>query len=101
MSRRFLSRLLQQLIQLGDDGVLQLLVEGGASTISQFLDQGLIDRIVVYVAPALFGGDDARPMFTGAGAPTIAEVRRGRFVGITRLGDDLRLDYEPNRSVDR
>ncbi|MEL6891112.1 MAG: bifunctional diaminohydroxyphosphoribosylaminopyrimidine deaminase/5-amino-6-(5-phosphoribosylamino)uracil reductase RibD [Actinomycetota bacterium] len=85
--------------QLGDDGVLQLMVEGGASTISQFQEEGLIDRFVVYLAPAVFGGDDARPMFSGAGVPTMSRLARGRFVSITRLGADVRIDYVPARTA--
>ncbi len=80
--------------ELGADGVLQLIVEGGASTAAQFHAEGLVDRYVVYLAPAVFGGDDARPMFVGEGAPTIDALPRGRFVGVRRLGDDLRLDIE-------
>lgn len=78
--------------ELGADGVLQLMVEGGANTVAQFHAEGLVDRYVVYLAPAMFGGDDARPMFVGAGAPTINALPRGRFVGVRRLGDDLRID---------
>ena len=81
--------------QLGDRGVLQLLVEGGASVAGEFHRQGLVDRYVVYVAPALFGGDDARPLMAGAGAETMADVWRGTFVGVTPLGGDLRLDVVP------
>lgn len=82
---------------LGADGVLQLLVEGGASTIAQFHHEGLVDHFVVYVAPALFGGDDARPMFVGHGAPTISDLSRGHFTSVTQLGPDVRLDYAPDR----
>lgn len=80
--------------QLGDDGVLQLLVEGGAGVASEFHDAGLVDRYVVYLAPAVFGGDDAHPAFIGAGAPTMGDLRRGRFLAIERLGADVRIDLE-------
>ncbi|MEM8747443.1 MAG: bifunctional diaminohydroxyphosphoribosylaminopyrimidine deaminase/5-amino-6-(5-phosphoribosylamino)uracil reductase RibD [Actinomycetota bacterium] len=82
----------QLLDQLGGEGVLQLMIEGGSSTVSQFRSEGLVDRYVIYVAPSLFGGDDARPMFVGLGAETIEGVTKGRFADVTRLGDDLRLD---------
>ncbi|MCX7621695.1 MAG: bifunctional diaminohydroxyphosphoribosylaminopyrimidine deaminase/5-amino-6-(5-phosphoribosylamino)uracil reductase RibD, partial [Acidimicrobiales bacterium] len=59
------------LTELGARGVLQLMVEGGASVAHAFHHAGLVDRYVVYVAPALFGGDDAKAMFAGPGAPTI------------------------------
>ena len=81
--------------ELGDRGVLQALVEGGATVAGDFHRAGLVDRYVVYLAPALFGGDDARPLFTGPGAPTIAEVWRGRIVTFEQLGDDLRLECSP------
>lgn len=80
--------------QLGADGVLQLMVEGGSSTIAQFHAEGLIDRFVIYMAPAMFGGNDGSPVFVGAGAPTIADIRRGRFIDVRMIGTDVRLDIE-------
>ena len=81
--------------ELGDRGVLQALVEGGATVAGDFHRAGLVDRYVLYLAPALFGGDDARPLFTGPGAPTIADVWRGRIVAFEQLGDDLRVECSP------
>jgi diaminohydroxyphosphoribosylaminopyrimidine deaminase/5-amino-6-(5-phosphoribosylamino)uracil reductase len=80
--------------ELGRRGVLQLLVEGGASVAHDFLAQDLVDRLVVYVAPALMGGDDGSPLLRGPGAPTIEALRRGRFVRIDRVGDDVRMEME-------
>jgi diaminohydroxyphosphoribosylaminopyrimidine deaminase/5-amino-6-(5-phosphoribosylamino)uracil reductase len=49
---------------------------------------------VVYLAPALFGGDDGRPLMTGAGAASIDDVWRGRITNVEQLGDDLRVELE-------
>lgn len=81
--------------RLGGEGVVQLLVEGGASVAGDVLRQGLAQQVLLYVAPAFFGGDDARPLLAGEGAPTIAALRRGRIVAVDRVGDDLRIDYRP------
>jgi diaminohydroxyphosphoribosylaminopyrimidine deaminase/5-amino-6-(5-phosphoribosylamino)uracil reductase len=78
--------------ELGKRGVLQLLVEGGATVAHDFHVAGLVDRYVLYLAPALFGGDDGRPIFAGPGAGTIADVWRGRLVSVEQLGDDLRVE---------
>lgn len=78
--------------RLGEQGILQVLVEGGASVAHAFHAAGLVDRYVVYMAPALFGGDDARGLFAGPGAPTIDDVWRGRIVSVVQLGDDLRVE---------
>jgi diaminohydroxyphosphoribosylaminopyrimidine deaminase/5-amino-6-(5-phosphoribosylamino)uracil reductase len=78
--------------ELGRRGVLQLLVEGGARVAHDFHAAGLVDRYVVYLAPVFFGGDDARPLFSGPGAGTIEDVWKGRLVSVERLGDDLRVE---------
>jgi diaminohydroxyphosphoribosylaminopyrimidine deaminase/5-amino-6-(5-phosphoribosylamino)uracil reductase len=77
---------------LGRRGVLQLLVEGGPTVAGDFHRAGLVDRYVVYLAPALFGGDDARGLFAGAGAKTIDDIWRGRIVAVDQLGADLRVE---------
>jgi diaminohydroxyphosphoribosylaminopyrimidine deaminase/5-amino-6-(5-phosphoribosylamino)uracil reductase len=81
--------------ELGAKGVLQVLVEGGARVAHSFHAAGLVDRYVLYLAPALFGGDDGVPLFAGPGAPTMDDLWRGRLVSVTRLGDDLRVDLAP------
>jgi diaminohydroxyphosphoribosylaminopyrimidine deaminase/5-amino-6-(5-phosphoribosylamino)uracil reductase len=77
---------------LGGRGVLQVLVEGGARVAHDFHAGGLVDRYVLYLAPALSGGDDGRPVFAGPGAATIEDLWRGRLVSVDRLGGDLRLE---------
>ncbi len=80
---------------LGAKGVLQLLVEGGAGVAHQFHRAALVDRYVLYLAPALLGGDDGVPMFAGPGAATMADIWRGTITGVERLGADVRLDLRP------
>lgn len=76
-------------------GALQVLVEGGAEVAGRFHRARLIDRYVLYLAPALLGGEDGVPMFRGPGAATIQDAWRGRIVEVTKLGDDLRVTLEP------
>ena len=82
----------QVLLELGGRGVLQLLVEGGATVAHEFHRARLVDRYVLYLAPVFFGGDDGRPLFAGPGAGTIGDVWKGKLVSVERLGDDLRVE---------
>lgn len=79
--------------ELGSRGHLQLMVEGGGAVAGSFHDAGLVDEYVLYMAPAIMGGTEARPAFAGTGAPTMADVQRGRFLDVVQLGDDLRIRY--------
>jgi diaminohydroxyphosphoribosylaminopyrimidine deaminase/5-amino-6-(5-phosphoribosylamino)uracil reductase len=81
--------------ELGRRGVVQAMVEGGATVAGEFHDRGLVDQYVLYLAPALFGGDDARPLLDGKGVSTIDDIWRGRIISVERLGDDLRIELEP------
>ncbi len=78
--------------ELGRRDVLQLQVEGGATVAAAFHRAGLVDRYVLYLAPALLGGDDGRPVFAGPGAATMDSAWRGRVVSVERLGDDVRIE---------
>ncbi len=81
--------------RLGSQAVVQLMVEGGAVVARSFHRDGLVDQYVLYTAPILFGGDDARGMFAGPGAASIGDVWRGEITAVRRLGDDLRIDMQP------
>ena len=83
------------LTDLGRQGVLQVLVEGGAAVAHDLHAAGLVDRYVLYLAPALFAGDDGRGLFAGPGAATIANVWRGRVASCRSIGPDLRIDLVP------
>jgi diaminohydroxyphosphoribosylaminopyrimidine deaminase/5-amino-6-(5-phosphoribosylamino)uracil reductase len=80
--------------ELGRRGIVQAMVEGGATVAGAFHREGLVDRYVLYLAPSLFGGDDARPLFAGPGAPTIDDLWRGRVTNVEQLGDDLKVELE-------
>ncbi len=81
--------------ELGADGIVQVVVEGGASVAGSFHRAGLVDRYIIYIAPALWGGGDARGLFTGNGAYRIDDLWRGAFSSIERVGTDLRIELAP------
>lgn len=83
---------------LGNDGVIQLLVEGGPHVLRSFHDERLIDQYVFHLAPSIAGGGDAPGPFAGAAIATIADMWRGRFVSASPIGDDLEVIIEPLRT---
>ncbi|MFM8994045.1 MAG: bifunctional diaminohydroxyphosphoribosylaminopyrimidine deaminase/5-amino-6-(5-phosphoribosylamino)uracil reductase RibD [Actinomycetota bacterium] len=82
---------------LGSEGIVQLMVEGGAKTAASFHEAGLINRYVFHIAPAVMGGGDAVAAFAGDTAATLADVWRGRLVSTQALGDDVEVVIEPER----
>jgi diaminohydroxyphosphoribosylaminopyrimidine deaminase/5-amino-6-(5-phosphoribosylamino)uracil reductase len=74
---------------LHDRGVVSVLLEGGPTLAGAFLEAGLVDRVVAYVAPALLG--DGAAALNQAGVGTIDDAIRLHLIDVTRLGGDLRL----------
>ncbi len=77
---------------LAERGLMRVLVEGGGELHASFLERQLADRLVLYVAPRLIGGTDARPLFGGEG---IAEMKRApvlRSTRCSRIGDGWMIE---------
>ena len=70
--------------------VRSALLEGGPTLAASFLAAGLVDRVVIYLAPTLIGGGGLAAL-EGVGAPTMDDVIRLRFDEVVRIGPDVRL----------
>jgi diaminohydroxyphosphoribosylaminopyrimidine deaminase/5-amino-6-(5-phosphoribosylamino)uracil reductase len=82
-------RLERELEELAGEDVQSLLLEGGPTLAGAFLRAGLIDKLLVFVAPKLVGGDDAPGLFAGPAVPAMADALRLSELEVERLGDDL------------
>ena len=78
---------------LGRFGVLQAMVEGGATLHGALFDAQLVDRVVAYVAPALLGSR-GKPGYGVDGPSNIDDLGRWHLVDARRIGDDVRVEYE-------
>jgi diaminohydroxyphosphoribosylaminopyrimidine deaminase/5-amino-6-(5-phosphoribosylamino)uracil reductase len=77
--------------ELARRGLNEVHVEAGARLNGALLRAGLIDELVVYLAPAVLG-DPARGMFDiGAPLASLAARVEVDFTSVDRIGDDVRL----------
>jgi len=79
---------------LAERGVSSVLLEGGAALAAAALRGGVVDRLLVFLAPTLIGGD-GRPMLTSLGVARLAGARRLRWVGVESIGRDLMVQAVP------
>lgn len=80
---------------LGRQGITSVLIEGGGTINASFLHAGLVDELVVYLAPKLIGGQAAPTFFEGVGIEKMTEVMNYRFEKIEKIGEDLKLIAYP------
>jgi riboflavin-specific deaminase-like protein len=81
---------------LGKRGAGRLMVEGGGTIHTQFLQADMVDEIQLAVAP-FFLGDPAAPRFAGPGSFPDGPLRRMRLAEVTTVGDMALLTYHPAR----
>lgn len=80
--------------QLADQSANEVWIEAGARLAGAFVGAGLVDELVVYLAPRLLG-EQARPLLQLPAPARLADAQRLRFVDCTQIGDDLRLIARP------
>ena len=85
-------RLETELEMLASEGVQSLLLEGGPTLAGAFFEAGLVDKLLVFVAPLVAGGDG--PLF----APRLASSMRLAHLRAEPVGEDVLLEayvHEP------
>lgn len=85
--------LLDAMEQLADAGINEVLLEAGAELAGGFLEAGLIDEIIVYMAPKLLGSS-ARPLFK-LPLDVMDEAVDLTLKSVRQVGQDVRLVYIP------
>lgn len=79
---------------LAERGINEVQLEAGATLTGSFLANGLVDELLVYVAPVIMG-QGARPMFDELRIEHMSERLRMKQVDSRRIGSDTRILLEP------
>jgi diaminohydroxyphosphoribosylaminopyrimidine deaminase/5-amino-6-(5-phosphoribosylamino)uracil reductase len=79
--------------RLAEWPVQALLLEGGATLAAAALEQNLIDRLQLYLAPKLLGGT-GKSLFAGLCPARMADARLLRDLHCRRCGEDLVVEGE-------
>jgi len=80
------------LSKLGEIGMMSLLVEGGSQINGSFLDEGLIDKLLLFLSPKLIGDHQALGIFGGRGVSSLEEAVALKEMKTRRVGEDILLE---------
>lgn len=76
---------------LGKKGISSLIIEGGGNIHASFLENNLIDKVILYIAPKLVGGKDAPTFLEGKGITEMKDAIELENMQITPIGKDFKL----------
>lgn len=74
-------------------GIKKTLLEGGGILNAAMLTDGLVDEVIVAVAPIIIGGDKSTTLVEGKGVDKIKSGIRLKLRGMKKIGSDLVLSY--------
>ena len=77
---------------LGALEIQTVLVEGGAVLNMSLFNANLIDRVMVYLAPKIIGGNDGKALFAGHGVTNLADALQLTAVRTQHFGDDILIE---------
>jgi diaminohydroxyphosphoribosylaminopyrimidine deaminase/5-amino-6-(5-phosphoribosylamino)uracil reductase len=82
------------LARLGELECNEVLVEAGPTLAGDFMSRGLVDELVIYMAPVLLG-HAARGLFNLPSLERMCDRCEFDWRDVERVGDDLRLTLRP------
>ena len=85
--------------ELGRREVDSILLEGGGTLNWAALEQGIVQKVLAYIAPKLSGGREAKTPVEGAGIALMSQAIALTHSSITRLGEDFLIESEVVPSV--
>ncbi|MEW6570017.1 MAG: bifunctional diaminohydroxyphosphoribosylaminopyrimidine deaminase/5-amino-6-(5-phosphoribosylamino)uracil reductase RibD [Nitrospirota bacterium] len=78
--------------KLGEMSITSLLIEGGSSLNARALKDGIVDKIMFFVAPIIIGGRESFPAVGGKTYRKLEDAYRIREMKVKRIGEDLLIE---------
>ncbi len=78
--------------ELGKREITSVMIEGGASLSSHAFHDGIVDKVVFFIAPKIICGRDSFPAVGGMACKNLEDAYRLRDISIRRVGEDLMVE---------
>ena len=76
---------------LGENEVDSLIIEGGGTLAEQAMKAGIMDKMIVYMAPLIIGGKDAKTPVEGKGIQCLSDAWKLQEWSSQMMGTDLKV----------
>ncbi len=85
----------EALIKLGECGIDSILLEGGSILNESAYLEGVVNKVVLYIAPKMIGGTRANSYVGGDGVTNLSEAPLFSFHAVQTVGSDLKIVAYP------
>lgn len=77
--------------KLGEQNIDSILLEGGGTLNYSALESGVVDKVLVYIAPKIIGGTKSKTPVGGSGISNLKDAFKVRDLSISSIGKDILL----------
>ncbi len=78
--------------RLGDMKLTNIFVEGGSGVITSMIEGRLVDKIMVFIAPIIIGGESAKSPVLGKGIDKVCEAAKMNEITVKRFSNDVVIE---------
>jgi diaminohydroxyphosphoribosylaminopyrimidine deaminase/5-amino-6-(5-phosphoribosylamino)uracil reductase len=75
--------------ELGERNITSVIAEGGGIILGSLFDEGLVDKVAVFVAPKIVGGDNSLSPVLGQGVLTMEQALKLHSINSTIIDGDV------------
>lgn len=83
----------------GKKQVTSVLCEGGGELAASLLKEGLVDKIMFFIAPKIIGGRGAKTSVEGDGISSMSDAIKLKDMTVKKIGDDLLVEGYPKKAL--
>ena len=78
--------------KLGEKEITSILVEAGSSMNAHALEEEIVDKVMVFIAPKIIGGKESFPAVGGKSFRKLEEAYRLKDIKMRRIGEDFLIE---------
>lgn len=78
--------------RLAENELIHVLIEGGSRINASALREGIVDKVVFFIAPILIGGESAPGVIGGPGIQHLKDAFRVQRASVTAVGNDWMVE---------
>lgn len=75
--------------------ISHVLVEGGGSLVASFLEDGLVDKVLIFISPKIIGGQTSPTSVEGRGINRLSQAIKLKNFSVRKFGKDLLVEGYP------
>ena len=77
--------------KLGGLSIDSILLEGGSTVNESAISSGIVNKLILYVAPKIIGGERSKTFVGGIGIPSLDQAYPLRIESMERVGEDMKI----------